>query len=162
MIDLGIVYSIKEIGSFKEEIWKSMVKTKTTESALRYLNSNIGSKSRKYEQLKMSNYLISQNKDMQIETAKFIAKAQSHMIETIKTNFPEYYKPNFICNICLISESNQPHLLHCKTLLGSNQLVTYIPNYEDIFDNDNPEEQYFIANILMANLKKKKELLDDK
>ena len=104
LIDLGIEYSIKEIGSFKEEIWKSMVKTKTTESALRYLNSNIGSKSRKYEQLKMSNYLTSQNEDMQIETAKFIAKAQSHMIETIKTNFPEYYKPNFICNICLISE----------------------------------------------------------
>ena len=162
LIDLGIEYSIKEIGSFKEEIWKSMVKTKTTESALRYLNLNIGSKSRKYEQLKMSNYSISQNEDMQIETAKFIAKAQSHMIETIKTNFPEYYKPNFICNICLISESNQPHLLHCKKLLGSNQLVTYIPNYEDIFDDDNPEEQYFIANILMANLKKKKELLEDK
>ena len=49
-----------------------------------------------------------------------------------------------------------------KKLLGSNQLVTYIPNYEDIFDDDNPEEQYFIANILMANLKKKKELLEDK
>ena len=110
----------------------------------------------------MSYYLISQNEDMQVETAKFIAKAQSHMIETVKTNFSEYYKPNFVCNICLISESNQPHLLYCKKLLGSNQLVTYIPNYDDIFDDDNPEEQCFIANILMANLKKKKEILEDK
>ena len=28
--------------------------------------------------------------------------------------------------------------------------------YEDIFDDSNPEEQVFIANILMDNLKKKK------
>ena len=80
---------------------------------------------------------------MQIETAKFIAKAQSHKIETLKTNFPKYYKPNFIFYICLISESNQAHLLHCKKLLESNQLVAYIPNYEDIFDYDNPERKVF-------------------
>ena len=110
----------------------------------------------------MSKYLISQNEDMQVETTKFIAKAQSHMTETVKTNFPEYYKPNFICTICLLSESNQPHLLHCKKLLGSNQLITYIPNYKDIFYDDNLEEQLVIAIILMANLKKKKELLEDK
>ena len=64
--------------------------------------------------------------------------------------------------ICFISESYQQHLLDCSKLLGSNQLVTYVPNYEEIFDNENPEEQYCIANILMANLRKKTELLEDK
>ena len=53
---------------------------------------------------------------------------------------------------------NQPHLLDCEALSGSNQLVTYIHEYEDIFDDDNIEEQYFIANILMANRKRKKEI----
>ena len=46
----------------------------------------------------------------------------------------------------------------CNALIGSNQLITYIPNYEDVFNDDNIEEQYFIANIMIANLKKKKEL----
>ena len=93
-----------------------------------------------------------------METAKFIAKTQSHMIETVKTNFQSYYKPNLLCNACLISECNQPHLLYCKKLIGSNKLVTYIPNYKDIFDDNYLEEQCFIANLLIANLKKKKEL----
>ena len=75
------------------------MKRKTIESALRYLNLNVGSKSQEYQQLKMSNYLSSQNEDMPVETAKFIAKAQSHMIENVKTNFPEYNKPNFMWHL---------------------------------------------------------------
>ena len=34
--------------------------------------------------------------------------------------------------------------------------MIYIPVYEDIFDDSNPEEQVLIANIMMENLKKKK------
>ena len=97
-----------------------------------------------------------------METAKFIAKTQSHMIETVKTNYPGFYKPNLIYNACLTSECNQPHLLYCQKLIGSNELITYIPNYEDIFDDSNTEEQCFIANLMMANLKKKKQLEADK
>ena len=41
---------------------------------------------------------------------------------------------------------------------GRNQLVTYIPNYEDIFDDTNIEEQCFIASIFMDNLKYKKKI----
>ena len=48
--------------------------------------------------------------------------------------------------------------LYCQKLLGSNELVTFILNYEDILDDNNPEEQCFIANLRMANLKKKKQL----
>ena len=40
--------------------------------------------------------------------------------------------------------------------IGSNLLVTYILNYEDLFNDDNIEEMYFIANILMTNLERKK------
>ena len=36
--------------------------------------------------------------------------------------------------------------------------MTYIQNYKDIFDDNNPEEKCFIANCMMANLKKKKQL----
>ena len=78
------------------------------------------------------------------------------MVETVKANFPQHYKPNLLCNLCFLSECNQSHLLNCTKLLGSNHLITYIPVYEDIFDDSNPEEQVFIANIMMENLKKKK------
>ena len=134
------------------------MKTKTTDIALKYLNSITGSKSRKYQELRMSNYLCSQNEYVPVETAKFIAKIQSHMVETVKYNFQEYYKPNLLCNLCFLSECNQSHLLYCSKLIGSNQLITYIPVYEDIFDDNDPEEQCFIANVMMENLKKKKEL----
>ena len=119
---------MSEIGSFKEESWKSLVKSKTTSFPLKYLNSIVGSKSQRYQELKLSLYLSSQNENIPVETAKFIAKTQSHMIETVKTNFQSYYKPNLLCNACLISECNQPHLLYCKKLIGSNEIVTNIPN----------------------------------
>ena len=61
-------------------------------------------------------------------------------------------------NSCKKHECNQPPLLNCPALLGRNQLIKYIPNYEDIFDDYNKEEQCFIAKILMENLKYKKEL----
>lgn len=106
----------------------------------------------------MSRFLTAQHENIPIETAKFIAKVQSHMVETVKNNFKEFYKPNLLCNSCFISECNQSHLLYCPKLVGSNQLITYIPQYEDIFDDNETEEQCFIANIMMENLKKKKEI----
>ena len=80
------------------------------------------------------------------------------MIENVNTNFKQDNKQNLICNSCEKSECNQPHVMYCQALLGSNQLVTYIPNYEDFFDDNNIEEQSFIASILIEKLKQKKEL----
>ena len=148
---------LDEIRKIPVNVWKERVKLKTQELSLHYLNSNIGSKSRKYHRLQMSPYL-SPNEEVPVDIAKCIAKAQGYMIENVKMNFQQQHKPNFICNSCKKNECNQSHLLYCPALIGSNQLVTYIPNYEDLFDDDNRDEQCFIAMILMANLKQKKEL----
>ena len=67
-----------------------------------------------------------------------------------------------MCNSCKISQCDQAHLLYCTKLFGSNQLISYIPNYEDIFNDDDPKEQCFIAHILIENLKKKKEIEAEK
>ena len=48
------------------------------------------------------------------------------------------------------------HLLQCSSLIGSIELLTYIPNYNDIFDDKNTEEQFYIARLMMKNLEKKK------
>ena len=74
LIEFGIEKSLEEIRVIKEDSWKSLVKTKTTDIALKYLNSITGSKRRKYNKLRMSNYLCSQNEYVSVETAKFIAK----------------------------------------------------------------------------------------
>ena len=72
----------------------------------------------------MSQFLSSDNHDITIETAKFISKVQAHMVETIKMNFPSNFKPNFLCDLCKMSECNQAHLLNCTKLIGSSELIT--------------------------------------
>ena len=37
-------------------------------------------------------------------------------------------------------------------------VINIIPNYSDIFDDENTEEQEYIATIMMKNLDKKKTL----
>ena len=80
-----------EIRKTPEREWKEKVKVKTIQLALAYLNSNVGSKSRKYTQLKMAPYLCP-NDEIPVETAKFLAKAQSYMIENVKINFQQDHK----------------------------------------------------------------------
>ena len=63
---------------------------------------------------------------------------------------------------CKLYECNQAHLLNCSCLIGSNQLISYIPDYYEIFNDDDTEEQYFIANIMKENLGKKKEIEQNK
>ena len=103
-----------------KEAWKNTIKTKSIELALNFLNSNQGSKSQQKEQLEMSPYLRSNHEDISVQTASFIAKAQSHMVENIKHNFKEHYKPNLKCDSCKSSECDQNHLLECSTLIGKN------------------------------------------
>ena len=111
--------TIDEVRLLKEETLKSMIKSKATENASLFLNSSIGSKSQAYKELKLSFYLSSQS-EVPIETAKFIAKVQSHMIESIKKNFQSHYKPDFVCNSCKISQCDQSHLLYCSKSIESN------------------------------------------
>ena len=156
--EFDINYTMDEIREFKEETWKTFIKEKSTKYTIIYLNSIVGSKSRSYNELKMSKFLSSDSEDTPIETAKFIAKIQTHMIETVRMNFQGHYNPDFVCKSCNVSECNQSHLLYCVSLIGSNDLVTYIPEYQDIFNDDDPREQCFIANLRMTNLEKKKKI----
>ena len=82
--DFEIISSFEELCVYKEERWKSFVISRTSACALSYLNYIGGSKSHKYKDLKLSNYLSSKNENIPLETAKFITKTQSHMIETVK------------------------------------------------------------------------------
>ena len=78
------------------------------------------------------------------------------MIENVKANFKEQFKPNLICNACKLNECKQRHLLECQALIGSNELVSYIPNYEDVFNDEDTREHNYIATLMFENLKRKK------
>ena len=158
--DYDIDLSMDEIQCISELNWKQMMKEKTINKALDYLNSVKGRKHRNYGELKMAPYLCPNNEDLSVDVAKFIAKAQSCMIENIKSNFRKQYEPNMICNACNIYECTQAHLLECNVLINGNDLVTYIPIYEEIFDDKNTTEQIYVAMIMMENLRKK-EILEE-
>ena len=104
----------------------------------------------------MSPYLRSNKEDILIKTSSFIAKVQSHMVKNIKHNFKKHYEPNLKYNSCNLSKCDQKHLLKCPKLIGKNELVSYIPNYIDIFNDNDITEQVYIANLIIENLRGKK------
>ena len=111
---------LEEIGRIPKELCKSCIKKKSLKLALKFSNTNQGSKSTMKKELKMSPYLSANNEGISLNTAFFIAKTQTHMIENIKGNFKEYYKPNLSCNSCNKSECDQKHLLECPESIGKN------------------------------------------
>ena len=63
-----------------------------------------------------------------------------------------------ICDGCRIAESTTEHSLECQTLLRKNELVTYLPNYTDLYGNDK-NEQVYIARIFRKNMKRLPEVI---
>ena len=119
---MGITLTLEEIRHIPKEAWKLRIQNKSIELAIAFLNSNQGRKSQQKEELEMSPYLKSNIEDVSVQTASFIAKIQSHMVENIKLNYKEQYKPNLICDSCKISECDQKHLLECSELIGTKQI----------------------------------------
>ena len=73
-----------------------------------------GSQSQPYMEIKMSKYFCP-NDYMSINTFFVVAKLQSHMIETVKTNIQHKFEPNLLSNSCEVKKKcNQSHLLYCS------------------------------------------------
>ena len=58
LIDFKITLSMDEIENTPSEAWKELIKVQTCKNALKHLNTNIGSKSRNYTEIKMSNFYV--------------------------------------------------------------------------------------------------------
>ena len=54
---------------------------------------------------------------------------------------------------------NQEHLLSCKYLIGKNEIVSYIPDYEDLFLED-IDAQVYTSRIMKENYIRMKHLED--
>ena len=62
------------------------------------------------------------------------------------------------CEGCKTKSLTTQHALECQSLLGKNELVTYLPFYQDLYGDDE-EEQIYIARTVRNILKRLTQLI---
>ena len=76
----------------------------------------------------------------------------------LKANFPWKHE-NICCIQCKIdSPETNEHLLECSNLLGASEIVSYIPEYEELFSKDQDKVLY-ISKILKENFQNRRQYL---
>ena len=103
-----------------------------------------------YQNLVMQNYLSSEDIDITNQERKFIFQLRTKMCFKIKTHFRKMYE-NTLCEGCHVNESTAEHTMECISLIGRNELITYLPSYIDIYGEDE-DEQVYIARIIKDNM----------
>ena len=107
-------------------------------------------KNLEYTELLMAEYLSSSDLDISIDGKKWIFKIRTEDIY-LPTN-RRWMKEDLNCYNCINLEMNQSHLLNSKYLLGTCEIVTYVPDYNDIY-NGTIEEMLYTCRILKENYK---------
>ena len=107
----------------------------------------------------MQNYLKETDIDISLDEKKWIFKCRTDDID-IKGNFSWKYE-NHSCVSCKLDiRENNEHLLNCKKLLGNNGIISYIPSYEELFENE-LDDQVYVSRILRENFRLRKEFLKE-
>ena len=90
------------------------------------------------------------NSAKRAELVKIIFQLRTKIHFKIKTHLLNIYM-DIICDECMKAESTTRHTLECAILLGKNEIVTYLPLYEDIYGDDEYEQAY-TSRLLRDNL----------
>lgn len=155
--DFKIDLEIEEIRNMSIHQFKSIVKDNAVNFAFENLiirkegRQSEHSKGRniRYTHLKMADYFTSINTDLTIEDKKWMFLCRMEDIE-VKANKRWKYE-DILCKSCeLQTEETQQHVLFCTTLLGANEIMTYIPNYQELFEDD-LEGQNYVSRLLSDN-----------
>ena len=154
-LEINITYT--QIEHIPIETFKNMVKNQIKYKSLKYLLNKRNQRNGKgmelsYENLRMQNYLCSEDIDISNEERKFIFQLRTKMCFSIKTHFRNMHL-SVLCGGCKLQESTTKHTLECNNLIGSNELVTYLPNIEDLYGDDE-DEQVYISRILKDNIRR--------
>ena len=162
---LDLKLDLEDIRSMSKSRFKKIVKCKTKQKALDYLlgkkesRNSDHSKGKQliYNDMKMAGYLSPSDIDISIDEKKWLLKCTLEDID-LSCNF-RWKNKNIYCNYCFSTEMDQKHLLSCKYLLGKNEIVTYIPDYQDLFSED-IDAQVYTSRILKENYTRMKHLED--
>ena len=142
--------------------FSSLVRQRVNYTSFQYLLEK--NKSRKFEnaigkdieysEVKMAEYLNSTETDMSIDEKKWLLKCRIENIDLIPNR--KWNNEDIMCKNCPNEVFTQKHLLYCSYLLGKNELLTYIPDYKDLF-NGEMEDQVYINRLLKENYMRMKD-----
>ena len=152
--ELDINIEIGDIKDLKKGKFKAIVKEKVTNGAFQYLlkkkearnSENAKGKLLIFSDFEMSEYLITKEYDFSIEEKKWLFKCRLEDIDIPR----KWNNESILCGNCKDIEFDQRHLFECKYLIGKNEMITYIPKYEDIFIGD-LQEQIYASRIIKEN-----------
>ena len=112
-------------------------------------SENAKGKQLNYTELKMADYLLPSDTDLTIEEKKWIFKCRIDDID-VRANRRWQYE-DLSCLSCNSNKAeSQIHILECKPLLENSNILTYLPNYSDLFGND-LDELIYVARLLKDN-----------
>ena len=125
---LGITESLDEIQKMTKMKFNRMLKTKTKESALRYLNKKKGKKGKEisYQSLEMAKYLLPYNK-MSISQKRKIFEIRNKMVD-----IPENFSSDSVQTVCICGEREiMSHIYYCN-VLSENKSENFL--YENVYN----------------------------
>ena len=98
-------------------------------------------------------YLLDKKESRKSENVigRYIEYSQLKMAEYLNSTQTDMSIDN-----CPNEVFTQKHLLYCSYLLGKNELLTYIPDYKDLF-NGEMEDQVYISRLLKGNYMRMKD-----
>ena len=104
--------------------------------------------------MEMQDYLCPN--EMSVQEAKFVFQLRSRMVE-VRTNYGGSH-PDLRCPLCMMEHDTQKHLLECVKLDGVGELVSVLPEYEDLFSRK-LEPKVKVSRILRARFLKRKQMM---
>ena len=154
--ELEICLDLEEIKDMSKTKFKSLLLSKIRKKAFQYLvekkESRISDNSRgkkiKYMSLEMAEYLSPEETDLSIDEKKWLLKCRIEDIDISENG--NWNNGTIICKYCHNEAFTQRHLLDCKYLQGKNEILSYIPDYNDLFNGD-MKEQIYISRLLKEN-----------
>lgn len=159
--ELEIQLEIEEIEVMSKVQYKSLIKEAVYNRAFSDLlrrkegrnSDNAKGKMIKYTEFKEAEYLSPENEYLTIKEKKWMFKCRVEDIE-IKGNHRWKYS-NISCFSCKKNiDETQGHLASCEYLLGKNEHMSYIPEYDELY-NGSLNEQIYMSRILQENYKRR-------
>ena len=118
------------------------------------ISDNYKGKKIEYVSLEMAEYLSPKEMDLSIDEQKWLLKCRIEDIDISENG--NWNNENIMCKYCHDEAFTQRHLLYCKYLQGKNEILSYIPDYNDLF-NEDMNEQIYISRLIKENFIRFKE-----
>ena len=106
-----------------------------------------------YNEFSMADYLNPNEEHISIEEQKWLFKCKVEDMDIKGNNRCKYQ--DISCSSCQRNvDETQYHILNCKFLMGKNENLTYLPEYEERYNGD-IKEQLYVSKLLKENFNRR-------